>query len=655
MTSAFAKASADKDRVGYRPDIDGLRAVAVVVVIVYHAFPQLLPGGFVGVDVFFAISGYLISSIILEALGAGRFSFAHFYARRIRRIFPALALLLAAVMIGGWFTVYADDYQRLGRHVAAGAAFASNFVLWEESSYFDSAAELKPLLHLWSLGIEEQFYLVWPLLLVIASRWTRGPMLLTLIVGTVSFLLAIWTVRIDRTAAFFAPWTRFWELLAGAMLACAQSDQELQAHIDRLLASQWRANVLALAGAALIGAGVVLIDATRVFPGLWVLLPVIGSFLSILAGPRAWLNRSFFALRPVVWVGLISYPLYLWHWPLLSFARIMAGEPPSAAIRLSIIAASVMLSWLTFHLVESPIRFGVRRRPIVPALATVMVALFAIGVTANTTGGWIERPINRSDGAHLVEFYERMRKQGLREAYRAECDFMDWATEDARAALDTSCTIAGEAGTVLLWGDSFAQALSLGLREQLPPGVSLAQIATSGCFPATENFAVIRGQRCEKANVYAMDSIRRLRPKVVILAQSADHQFVDWPRLVTRVIDLGAGQVMVTGPFPLWRPSLPRVVAEHYMANATAYISTGVDQDSFTADREVAAALRGVGSVTYVSLLQRLCRENACLARVPGEGDLDLMVLDYGHLTPKGSRYVGRTVFKPYLDRLFAR
>ena len=639
----------------YRPDIDGLRAVAVGVVVAYHAFPHSLPGGFIGVDVFFVISGYLISGIILSALREGRFTFAHFYARRIRRIFPALAVVLAAVMVAGWFTLFADDFRRLGRHVAAGAAFASNFVLWQESSYFDTAAELKPLLHLWSLGIEEQFYLAWPLLLVIASRWSRGPMLLTLAIGTSSFLAAIWTVGTDPTAAFFAPWTRFWELLAGAALACAENDRELQLQIDRLLASRWPANALAIAGAVMIGVGVVLIDATRPFPGFWVLLPVAGSFLLILIGPRAWFNRSILAYPAVVWIGLISYPLYLWHWPLLSFARIVAGAQPAAIIRLSIIALSVVLAWLTYRVLEWPIRFGARGRRVVPALSGAMAALFVIGLSATAVGGLIDRPIDRSAAAHLVESYERMRKEGLREAYRAECDFMDWASEDARAALDPSCTAAGESGTVLLWGDSFAQALSLGLREQLPPGIALAQVATSACVPAIENFTVVRGRRCEKANLYAMDSIRRLRPTLVVLAQSADHQFVDWPRIAARVIELGAAHVIITGPFPVWRPTLPRVVAQEYMDNPAAYISTGVEQDLFTADREVAATLRGMPNVTYVSLLQRLCRENACLARVPGGSNLDLMALDHGHLTPKGSAYVGRAVFKPHFDRLLAR
>lgn len=295
----------------YRPDIDGLRAVAVIVVVAYHAFPQLMPGGFIGVDVFFVISGYLISGIILGAVATDTFSYANFYARRIRRIFPALAVVLAAVAVAGWFLLYVDDYQRLGRHIAAGAGFASNFLLWRESSYFDVAVELKPLLHLWSLAIEEQFYLAWPLLLVFASRWTRGPLLLVLAIGTASFLVSIWQVRIDRTPAFFSPWTRFWELLAGATLACIEIDRVLKVRLDRWLSIHALPDAAAVIGSTMIVAGLVLIDATRVFPGLWVLLPVGGTFLLLVAGPRAMVNRAMLSLPPIVWIGLISYPLYL--------------------------------------------------------------------------------------------------------------------------------------------------------------------------------------------------------------------------------------------------------------------------------------------------------------------------------------------------------
>ena len=505
----------------YRPDIDGLRALAVVVVMIFHAFPARLPGGFVGVDVFFVISGYLISGIILSARAEGRFSYAQFYARRIRRIFPALGAVLLAVLAGGWFLLYADDYARVGRHVAAGAAFASNFAFWQEASYFDVAADLKPLLHLWSLGVEEQFYLVWPVLLVAASRWRRGPLALTFAIGTVSFLLAIWTVRIDRTPAFYAPWNRFWELLAGATLASVDADAELHASMRRLLSRRWLPDLAASLGLAAIAAGVWLIDETRVFPGLWVLLPVGGTFLVMVAGPGAWVNRAILSHPIVVFVGLISYPLYLWHWPLLSFAHILEGDIPAASLRLALLAVSVGLAWATYRVIERPVRFGPRGRAAVPVLAVVMSAVCATGVVIYSSGGLIERPVNRNDAARLVDYYERLRKTGLAEAYRRECDFMDWQTEHARDAIDPSCTVAGREHTVLLWGDSFAQALSLGLRQSLPSNAALAQITTSVCKAEIDNFdSSVKEQRCEKSSRFAMASIERLRPDLVIIAQS---------------------------------------------------------------------------------------------------------------------------------------
>ena len=507
---------------------------------------------------------------------------------------------------------------------------------------------------------------MWPLLLVAASRWRlgrrslgevgRGPLAMTLLIGTASFLLAIWTVRIDRTPAFYAPWTRFWELLAGATLACIEADAGLRNLMARLTARPSVSNLLAIAGALMIAAGVMLIHSTRVFPGLWVLLPVAGTFFLLVAGDKAFINRRVLSLGPVVWVGLISYPLYLWHWPLLSFARLMTTGTPRVLIRLGLVAASVVLAWLTYRLIEWPVRFGSRRRTVVPILATAMVALFAFGLTTDVSGGFIDRRINREDAARIVDYYERMRRRGLHAPYRAECDFMDWVTERARTELDSSCTAAGQERTYLLWGDSFAQALSLGLREQLPPGTALAQVATSACAAAVDNFDMsVRDARCEKANRYAMDAIRRLRPSLVILAQSGGHTVIDWPKIAARALELGAGHVMVVGPFPLWRPGLPAIIGEHHLADRAEYVRIGLEQSLFANDRELAEKLSSLPNVTYVSLLDHLCRDGACLGRVPGEGDLDLMALDFGHLTPKGSAYVGRAVFKPYLDRAAAR
>lgn len=203
----------------YRPDIDGLRAIAVLSVVAYHAFPDWLQGGFIGVDVFFVISGYLISTIIFQNLDTGTFSFAEFYARRINRIFPALLLVLVASYVFGWFALLADEYKQLGKHIAAGAGFISNIALWNEAGYFDNSAELKPLLHLWSLGIEEQFYIVWPLLLWLFWKLKFNPFTITIFVAVVSFYLNVKGINEDAVAAFYSPQTRFWELLCGSLFA----------------------------------------------------------------------------------------------------------------------------------------------------------------------------------------------------------------------------------------------------------------------------------------------------------------------------------------------------------------------------------------------------------------------------------------------------
>ena len=358
----------------YRPDVDGLRAVAVLAVVAFHAFPGAAPGGFAGVDVFFVISGFLISSIIFDDLKDGRFSFAGFYWRRVRRIFPALILVLASCLALGWLLLLPDEYAALGKHVAAGAAFASNIALWREAGYFDTSADLKPLLHLWSLGVEEQYYLVWPLLLFLF----RGRRMLGMIaaIAALSFAANIGLTLYKPTAAFFLPAGRFWELLAGSLLAYFH-------HYGRL--PEAHRNAKAALGAALLAAAFALLDAGRAFPGWWALLPVLGTALLIWAGPEAWLNRRVLAQPALVFVGLISYPLYLWHWPLLSYARIAHDGEPPPAVRLGLCALGVLLAWLTYELVEKKVRFSKlpsMKRVAVPALAASMAAAGLAGVLA---------------------------------------------------------------------------------------------------------------------------------------------------------------------------------------------------------------------------------------------------------------------------------
>lgn len=363
----------------YRPDIDGLRAFAVLAVVVFHAFPNVLRGGFVGVDVFFVISGYLISTILFENFATRRFTFLEFYERRIRRIFPALILVLISVLILGWFTLFPDEYAQLGKHVMGGTLFGSNFVLWGESGYFDNASDTKPLLHLWSLGIEEQFYLVFPILLWLGYRCKLRTLYLLIILGFSSLAFNFYLGANDRVADFYSPLTRFWELMAGAGLAYGQLNFLPRLRIEK------RRSVATFAswfGLVLLTVAVLSIKKEDAFPYWRAMVPVLGAMCIIWSGPDTFFNDRVLSNRLLRWIGLISFPLYLWHWALLAFARIVKGDHVSAAYRLGIVAVSFFLSWLTYRFVEKPLRYGSHG---LQKSAALFICLAGLG----STGYWI--------------------------------------------------------------------------------------------------------------------------------------------------------------------------------------------------------------------------------------------------------------------------
>ena len=354
----------------YRPEIDGLRAVAVAAVIGFHAFPKAIPGGYVGVDVFFVISGFLITSIIVGKLAKGRFSLADFYIRRTRRIFPALTLVLAVCLAAGWVLLLPSEFVALGKHAAAGATFITNFVQRLEAGYFDLSAELKPLLHLWSLGIEEQFYVAWPLVAMLAFRFGKRVFAAALAIVVISFTINMTlTYKNSIVSAFYLPWSRAWELLLGGCLATAP--RIIGYDVARLRSAA------AVLGATLIGVAIAFFDHNSAFPGWRALLPTVGTALIIWAGPAAWLNRQLLARPMLVGVGLFSYPLYLWHWPLLSFLAI--NDDRSIVSRIVAVALAIALAWATYRWLELPIRRAGRVvwRPLAASLAGVAVVALA--------------------------------------------------------------------------------------------------------------------------------------------------------------------------------------------------------------------------------------------------------------------------------------
>lgn len=442
---------------GYRPDIDGLRALAVLVVCVFHAFPAMLPGGFVGVDVFFVISGFLITSILHKDMQGGTFSLATFYARRVRRIFPSLLFTLVLVLALGWFVCLDDEYRQVGKHVVASATFTSNLVYYLESGYFDAAAESKPLLNLWSLAVEEQFYIVWPLLLFLVHRRTWSFIAWVSALAGLSLLVSEMLLWYRPAASFFMPFSRFWELAAGGLAAYC-----LSRGMWRL--SGVRASVLALSGLALILSSCLWLDPTVAFPGVWAIPPVAGALLLIIAVDSP-VNRRFLSSPPLVWLGLISYPLYLLHWPLLTFVRIVTPNPSATEI-LVCMALAVALSYLLLRVVETPVRRrGGRSAVGVCVLALAVLALIGSAVLAGK--GLPERDVV-SMNLTLASGLDGG-EAGI--PLRRDCEQL--GHHPASAALECVVDLRDPPRYVLI-GDSKAMALAAGLMRTSSPGMRWA-------------------------------------------------------------------------------------------------------------------------------------------------------------------------------------
>jgi peptidoglycan/LPS O-acetylase OafA/YrhL len=658
---------------GYRPDIDGLRAIAVLSVVGFHAFPVLAKGGYVGVDIFFVISGFLISTIIFGSINLGAFSFFAFYGRRIRRIFPALILVLAASYLVGWFALFPDEYKQLGKHIAAGAGFVSNFALWNESGYFDNASDTKPLLHLWSLGIEEQFYIVWPLVLWATWKLRLNLLTITIIITLSSFTLNIMGIHKNAIATFYSPQTRIWELLSGSLLAWfslygnpsfSGLKHKLNCWLGRIfpaitpeaLENRLR-DIQSIVGVTLILTAVYFIRKEFSFPGWWALLPVSGATLVIAAGAHAWANRVLLSNRILVWFGLISYPLYLWHWPLLSFARIVEGETPGRETRAVIVGASILLAWLTYKYIEKPFRFGHHTKSKICVLLFFMAIMGFIGYNTYTSGGLEFRMKDRAD---FISYFENARpewryfqKTNLPTLQKRECAFFDYERyrlgllngnvrhSTPRESISATCYERNSKykKSVLLLGDSHAQALSPGLQKYLPSDYQLLQVATAACPLDLNTDEPSATKQCEQSNYMATRTVSLIKPDVVVLSQQGWKSIGNIQDIVTRVKELGAKRVVLVGSTPRWKSHLPKLLARHplYMPRR---MNTGLKLQRMTQNSRFRQQFRPDSSQVYFDVMEIFCDAGGCLTYLGDDVKTGITTWDYGHLTPIASEYL---------------
>ena len=626
----------------YRPDIDGLRAVAVLAVVLFHAFPGWLRGGFIGVDVFFVISGFLITSILLRELGQDKFSFAGFYARRVRRIFPALVLVLAACLAFGWVALFPDEYGQLGKHVVGGAGFAANFFYWAQVGYFDTAAETKPLLHLWSLGIEEQFYILWPVVLLLAWKRRINLLLVAAVLGVVSFLVNVVGVIHHPSATFYSPASRAWEMLLGAGLAClhARRSAGLPSLPARLASLRLPSpNQLAWSGVFLLGVGLATITREDRFPGWPALLPSVGAMLVIAAGPTAWFNRTVLSSRPAVWVGLISYPLYLWHWPLLSFAQIVESGQPSPAIRTGAVLVAFLLAWLTWRVVERPLR-AAREKTVIATLCTLMLACAAAGGYLWYKQGLPERQVvqeNLANNQALVVYEDKAKAAACKARYGFESMYdyciMSDPTRDP---------------TVALLGDSHAYHLVYGLMKYYDGlGENLVKFGTRrpywGLEPHDDPYQQATQPMLEKA--LAMESVKTvLFSTFARFSTEPDGQVViDAARETFRRF-IGAGKhviFMSDVPFLDFNPRacIKRAGVASSATRVPCAITRAQWDTQIAQHKEVLAMLaKEFPQIEWFDAAEALCDERQCHVMIDGH----LMYRDEHHLTFDGDHHVAR-------------
>jgi peptidoglycan/LPS O-acetylase OafA/YrhL len=631
LTCCAARASMDEPMLStpsirYRPDIDGLRAIAVMLVVNYHAFPEAMPGGFIGVDIFFVISGFLITGIIARELDQQRFSLVAFYNRRIRRIFPALIVVLCATLVLGWLWMLPAAYAQLSADVFASAAFFANIALLLQSGYFDIESARKPLLHLWSLGIEEQFYLFWPLILMLVARLRVSLLTAASVIALASFVLNVALIGSNPVATFYLPFTRAWELLAGAALACGWSQIGQTSRASNLRASL---------GLLLIAAAAGVLDAHSAFPGWWAVLPVAGAAL-LLSAPAAWGCRHVLASRPMVFIGLISYPLYLWHWPLLVFFAIIKFEPLTLLERELILALSVVLAWFTYRFVEVPFRFGRPSLLSILSLGSGMVLIAAAGgVVVEGRGFDFRLPTEIRDMADVRTDSSKWRVH--------EC-LLDLSHETSFA---DSCVDRDRRPLILVWGDSTAGALLPGLRNaQQTRAFGIAQFTSSSCIPAL-NADVAGTPNCRAINDKILSLAQQIRPDIVLLHSTWDRYLDGVAETVAALKKQTSARIVVLGSVPWWKRGLPNEVLRYFMLHHRLIPERSSRAEPDGSGAALRKKLVPLGA-EFISVWDVMCNADGCLTRI-GDTAKDISASDQVHLTEKASVFLVQSVIDEVL------
>lgn len=636
----------------YRPDIDGIRALAIVEVILFHLFPGYVPGGFIGVDIFFIISGYLITKIILSDLNKNNFEIIKFYVRRINRIIPSLLIVIIIVALIGIIIMLPQEYELLLKNIAAGASFTANLVLINDVGYFNPASEQNPLLHLWSLGVEEQFYLIWPLIIYLGFvyRINLAYLLLIILVASISVNIAI--VETSPTVAFYALHTRAWELAIGGLCALVSTSEPLKIWLNRKVVR----NAVCTLGLLLIIIANIVVTKNQLYPGWWALLPAIGTSFLIIAGPLAYLNKYILANRVCVWLGLISFALYLWHWVIISFVTISIGAFPTREMRVVILFTSVIAAALSYYLIELPIKRNKSNSRLAGFLLAGAIVLAGLATFAQNAGvtDWLN-----SRQSHLLRAPVYNWEHFLR---IDKCYLQD-------VQLDTHDPICSNAKKINigLWGDSYAASLYPGLAAMADASSeqTIIQYTQAGCLPLLDYDQAYYRKNCQSLNRRILSKLQEIQPQTLILhgawlnpRESADQELLigHLSTTIQRVKQaLPQTEIVLIGPVPQWLQSAQYDTNRQHLSRLTdrpAILTASVpNYDRLAIVDSQLHKLAQTLKVQYISPIEVLCEQKECISRV-GEGDTDWLSIDTGHLSRSGSIFFIDKVW-PVLGRTF--
>jgi peptidoglycan/LPS O-acetylase OafA/YrhL len=610
----------------YRADIDGLRGIAVLAVLLFHCGIPGVTGGYVGVDVFFVISGYVIASTLLRDLKTGQFSIRRFYERRIRRIFPALLFIFAICWVLAWILLLPSDFLDFSRSLIAAAGSVSNIYFWKFSGYFENGAELRPLLHTWSLSVEEQFYLLAPAAMWVCYRFLgKRFVLLFLPVALASLLLSIFATNTAPTANFFILPTRAWELLVGVILALGAVPA----------AGRATREAAAAVGAGLIAFAVFGYTKYTPFPGLAALPPCLGAALIIFSGAEGGtsiINRVL-SWRPLVGIGLISYSLYLVHWPLLAFTRYASLSEPTASQIAAILVGSFALAAFSWKFIEQPVRksnLPLLRPVMLPGGIAAMVVVMAVGTSGVIANGAPGR---------LPDLAEQAQTAPDQNSWKTGTCFLLDSSDLSKWDLKTCTRTSGGTEKALLWGDSFAAHYTPGLvANSVKIPLQIIQYTAAGCPPVLSYYSYARAT-CQKFNQNALEIVRKNGVKTVILSS----RWVDLQQRGLNTIQStiealkGMGvDVWVIGQSPEF-PANVNLIAYRNRKDASNTpswhnaVAPGVNDRL----REAAAGAHFIDPLPY------LCTGEMCTYSV----DKKLLYADYGHFSDLGSASAVKAYF----------